>query len=464
MFRDDEITRRVFGNYISTYDFQRAVEDNSTIPLYYDARGAKLGIATNDLNERIADRIEEFEIDDIDTSQRLENELKREYHIITAESRLEQIACDFVNHYSTQWETGKAMLICIDKITCARMHHLLVNHWDRRIEEFEKELETCDEQEIADRQRQLNWMRKTRMAVVVSEEQGEVEKFRKWNIDIIPHRKLIKDGFDTDDGKRIDIESAFKNAEHPFRVAIICAMWLTGFNVPSLSTLYLDKPLQAHTLMQAIARTNRVYKDKNNGLIVDYCGILKNLRKALATFAGHTGDDTGDGKSPREIDPVRPNEKLLEELEEAIETVRAYLNAHNFHLKDINEKIGFERNKAIIDAKEAININDVTRKQFEIMCREVFKKFKACLNLRRVNDYRSARDAINIIYRSLQADVEKIDISTSPAHFTRSLMRPSYPIRPEMMAVGFMTSARLISNACEKNLLVARPSTPPYKV
>lgn len=410
LFKDDEITRRVFGDYVSTYDFQRAVEDNATVPLYYDARGEKLGIATNDLNDRIAEKIEEIEIDDIDTSERLEKELKRDYHIITAESRLEQIAKDFVTHYSTQWESGKAMMICIDKITCVRMHALLLDEWDKRIATLEKELQSCgDEQELADRHRQIDWMRECRMAVVISEEQGEVEKFRKWDLDVIPHRTLIKNGFETDDGKRIDMESAFKKEEHPFRVAVVCAMWLTGFDVPSLSTLYLDKPLKAHTLMQAIARANRVHEGKNNGLIVDYCGILKNLRKALATFAGHTGDDTGG--PPPETDPVKPDEELLADLEEAIEGVRAYLAAREFRLEDINEKTGFERNKAIIDAKEAVNENDETRKRFEIMCREVFKKFKACLNIKEVNKYRHAYDAINVIYKSLQGDVEKADIS-----------------------------------------------------
>jgi type I restriction enzyme, R subunit len=411
LFKDDEITRRVFGDYVSTYDFQRAVEDNATVPLYYDARGEKLGIATNDLNERIAEKLEEFETDDIDTALRLEQELKRDYHLITAESRLEQIAKDFVVHYSTQWETGKAMIVCIDKITCVRLHGLVLKYWDERIIELEKEREGCaDEQTLADMNKQIEWVRATRMAVVVSEEQGEVDKFRKWDMDILPHRKLIKEGFETDDGKRIDVESAFKKEDHPFRVAIVCAMWLTGFDVPSLSTLYLDKPLKAHTLMQAIARANRINEGKNNGLIVDYCGILKNLRKALATFAGHTGDDT-PGDPTEGDDPVRPEEELLEDLEEAIEGVKAYLDGHGFSLQDINEKTGFERNFAIVTAKEAINQNDETRKRFEIMCREVFKKFKACLTIRGVNKYRQAYDAINIIYKKLKEDVEKADIS-----------------------------------------------------
>lgn len=409
LFKDDEITRRVFGEYVSTYDFQRAVEDKATVPLYYDARGEKLGIATNDLNEKIAAKLEEIEIEDQDVAERLERELKRDYHIITAQSRLEQIAEDFVEHYSTGWENGKAMLVCIDKITCVRVHAIILEKWKDKIAEIEKQLaKLSDEQSIMDMERKLAWMRETIMAVVVSEEQGEVDKFRKWGLDITPHRKLIKEGFETPDGKRLDVESAFKKEEHPFRVAIVCAMWLTGFDVPTMSTLYLDKPLKAHTLMQAIARANRVSEGKNNGLIVDYCGILKNLRKALATYTG--GDET-IGDPPPERDPLRPEEELLADLEEAIEAVRAFLDAKNFRLEDVLEKTGFERNKAIIDAKEVVNQNDETRKRFEIICREVFKKFKACLTIKAINNYRTSYDAINIIYKSLQEDVDKADIS-----------------------------------------------------
>ena len=306
LFKDDEITRRVFGEYVSTYDFQRAVEDNATVPLYYDARGDKLGVAIGDLNERIAEKLEEFETDDIDVEQRLEQELKRDYHIITSGKRLDQVARDFVRHYSKAWETGKAMLVCIDKVTCVRMHGLIGKYWDERITELEVEIsKTNDEQEEIYLRRQVGWMRETRTVVVVSEEQGEVDKFRKWDLDIIPHRTLIKEGIELPVAmrqrpefrsmQRMPLDEAFKEAEHPFRVAIVCAMWLTGFDVPSLSTLYLDKPLKAHTLMQAIARANRVSEGKNNGLIVDYSGILKHLRQALATFAG---PGVPDGSEP----------------------------------------------------------------------------------------------------------------------------------------------------------------------
>ncbi|MDH5178728.1 MAG: type I restriction endonuclease subunit R [Gammaproteobacteria bacterium] len=422
LFSDDEITKKVFGDYVSTYDFKRAVDDGATVPLYYDARGDKLRFVDEageehpvadpkSINDKIAEAIEKMEIDDVDVTQRLEKELKREYHIITAKSRLEQIADDFVEHYSRGWESGKAMMVCIDKITCVRMYNLIQERWNTKILELDKQLRLSrDEQENLFRERQLKWIRDTKMAVVVSEEQGEVDKFKKWGLDITPHRVLIKNGFELDDNQRIDIETAFKKDDHPFRVAIVCAMWLTGFDVPTLGTMYLDKPLKAHTLMQAIARANRVAEGKNNGLVVDYCGILKNLRKALGTFAGKA--DEGHDNVDTEQDPAHPREELLAELAEAIDLVKTFLGERGFELARITKGEGFSRNAAIMEAKEAVNENDRSRKQFEVMARAVFKKFKACINIRPgINTYRDDRDAINIIYKSLQKDRDAADIS-----------------------------------------------------
>ncbi len=413
LFKDDELTRRVFGEYVSTYDFQRAVEDEATVPLYYDARGDKLKVTIGDLNERIAAKLEELEIDDIDVQQRLEQALAQDYHVITAKQRLDQIARDFVRHYSTAWETGKAMLVCIDKITCVRMHRLIEFYWDEYANELEAELERTQDEQT---EKQVAWMRETRMAVVVSEEQGEVEKFSKWDLDIIPHRRLIKEGMELPasmrdkpsfrNKQRMDLDDAFKESEHPFRIAIVCAMWLTGFDVPSLSTLYLDKPLKAHTLMQAIARANRVNEGKNNGLIVDYCGILKHLRHALATFAG--AEPGGEGHA---IDPTKPEEDLLADLAEAIALVRDFLAKGGAPFDDVIGRTGFGRTAAIVSCKEIVNENDETRQRFEVMCHEVFRKFKACINAPAVNDHRTDRDAIDIIYKSLQRDREQADIS-----------------------------------------------------
>ena len=406
LFKEDELTRRVFGEYVSTYDFQRAVEDEATVPLYYDARGDKLNVAVGDLNERMAAKLEEFEIDDIDVQQRLERALARDYHVITADQRLDQIARDFVRHYSTAWETGKAMLVCIDKITCVRMHRLIEFYWNEYANELEAELARTPDEQI---KKQVAWMRETRMAVVVSEEQGEIEKFGRWGLDIIPHRRLIKEGMElpsSRDKQRMELDDAFKEPAHPFRIAIVCAMWLTGFDVPCLSTLYLDKPLKAHTLMQAIARANRVNEGKNNGLIVDYCGILKHLRQALATFAGAA--PSGEGHA---VDPAKPEEDLLADLAEAIALVCDFLAKGGSPLDDVIGKTGFERNAAIVSCKEVANENDETRQRFEVMCRAVFRKFRACINAPGVNDHRTERDAIDIMYKSLQRDREQADIS-----------------------------------------------------
>ncbi len=417
LFKDDEITRRVFGEYVSTYDFQRAVEDEATVPLYYDARGERLGLAVGDLNARIAEKLEELEFYDIDVTARLERELKRDYHVITAEKRLDQVARDFVAHYANAWETGKAMLVCIDKLTCVRMHALIERYWAEHLAALEAALpQAPDEQAQVFQRRQVEWMRETRALVVVSEEQGEVDRFRRWGLDIRPHRRLIKEGIGLPETLRqrpefrnvqvLALDDAFKEPAHPFRIAIVCAMWLTGFDVPCLSTLYLDKPLKAHTLMQAIARANRVNEGKNNGLIVDYCGILKHLRKALATFAG-----TGAAGEGEEVDPARPDEELLADLAEAIALVRAFLDERSAALDEVIGATGFARNAAIVRCKEAANENDESRKRFELLCREVFKKFKACINVQGINARRAERDAIDVIYKSLERDRERADIS-----------------------------------------------------
>lgn len=410
---DDEITRRVFGDYVSTYDFQRAVDDGATVPLYYDARGEKLMVATSDLNQKIAEALEKFEDEldsDPDARRRLEAAMGREYHVITADERLDRIAQDFVKHYAQGWEGGKAMFVCIDKPTCVRMHGLVEKYWTEHIHALTVERNrTTDFEDIAQRSRQLKWMGEARFAVVVSEEQGEVERFRKLGLDITPHRKLIKEGWEVPGNpKPLSMEDAFKKPDHPFRVAFVCAMWMTGFDVPTLGTLYLDKPLKAHTLMQAIARANRVAEGKTNGLIVDYCGILKNLRRALATFAG----TKADGDTSREgQDPAQPEERLLELLDGALAEVSAWLDTRGVPLISILESTSFQRNRAILDTKESINENDETRKRFELMARAVETRFKSCVHLAGVNDRRARVDAVKILYKSLREDTEHADIS-----------------------------------------------------
>ena len=173
---------------------------------------------------------------------------------------------------------------------------------------------------------------------------------KKMGLDIKPHRQLLK-GLELADGSRLDMEEAFKSSEHPLESPLFCAMWLTSLMCLHFLPSIWTKPLKAHTLMQAIAGANRVAEGKNNGLIVDYCGILKNLRKALATFAG--AGDEGHGGGEGENEPAKPNEELLESLNESISFVAEFLRKHDFELNRIITETGFAKNAAIAQARKS---------------------------------------------------------------------------------------------------------------
>jgi type I restriction enzyme R subunit len=170
------------------------------------------------------------------------------------------------------------------------------------------------------------------------------------------------------------VDDAFKDPQHPFRIAIVCAMWLTGFDVECLSTLYIDKPMKAHNLMQAIARANRVYPGKDCGVIVDYNGVLKSLREALAQYA--LGDD-GDGGDRGDI--VEPIEELVKSLVQAIEAAESHLKKLGFDPKQLQGAKGFARIQALHDAVDAVYVSDEAKRRFEILARQVFIRFKALL-------------------------------------------------------------------------------------
>lgn len=259
LLSNDNITARTFGGYISVYDFKRAVEDGATVPLYYENRGDKIADLHNpEISDRILDAIEQADLD-VDQQEKLEREFAKEIHLLTAQQRLESIAKDFVGHYSDLWTSGKAMFVCLNKVTCVRMYDLAQKYWAEEIARLEKEIKHATQQEAQELSRKLEWMKETEMAVVISQEQNEIQTFQKWGLDIKTHRQKME--------KR-ELDKEFKDPANPLRVVFVCAMWLTGFDVKCLSCLYLDKPLKAHTLMQTIARANRVAEGKSNGLIV----------------------------------------------------------------------------------------------------------------------------------------------------------------------------------------------------
>ena len=319
LLSDDNITARTFGGYISIYDFKRAVEDGATVPLYYENRGEKiLNLHNPEITDRILDAIERADLD-ADQQDKLEAEFAKEIHLMTAKPRLQSIAQDFVRHYSDLWTSGKAMFVCLNKVTCVRMYDYVQKYWQDEIERLKNRIKNVSQQEAQELRRNLQWMEETEMAVVISQEQNEIQTFKKWGLDIQYHRnKMVKNELDKD----------FKDSANPLRVVFVCAMWLTGFDVKCLSCLYLDKPLKAHTLMQTIARANRVAEGKSNGLIVDYIGIVKALRKALADYTANV--DGVDG-----IDPTVDKVKLIERILDTLEKAKLFLAERGFALQDL---------------------------------------------------------------------------------------------------------------------------------
>ena len=359
LLSDDNITERTFGSYVSIYDFKRAVEDKATVPLYYENRGDKiLHIENPAINDRMLEAIEAAEADE-DERKRLEREFKKEIHLLTTENRLRSIAEDFVQHYSDLWTSGKAMFVCLNKVTCVRMYNYVQEYWQKETTKLENKMMCVDQQEAQELSHKLKWMRETKMAVVVSQEQNEQQTFDKWGLDIRPHRLKME---------REDLAKEFKDAENPFRVVFVCAMWLTGFDVKCLSCLYLDKPLKAHTLMQTIARANRVAEGKSNGLIVDYVGIIKALRKALADY---TANISGSG-----ADPTIDKDELIAKLYECISSIDELLAKHDLKLDMLSEAEGFDKLNLLRKAADELSSDKTVQKSFKAYAAQLKKIMK----------------------------------------------------------------------------------------
>ncbi len=385
LFKYDNITERTFGSYVSIYDFKRAVDDGATVPLYYENRSDLLGIDNPEINDELLDAIDQADLD-VNQQAKLERELAKDIHIITSEPRLDTIARDFVEHYSQLWTTGKAMFVCVNKVTCVRMYELAMKYWAEKIQELEDDLKTATQQEAQELARKIQWMKETEMAVIISQEQNEIQTFNNWGLDILPHREKME--------KR-EMDKEFKDSENPFRIVFVCAMWLTGFDVKSLATIYLDKPLKAHTLMQTIARANRVCDGKSNGLIVDYIGVVKALREALADYTAGTGGKPG-------TDPLPDKAELIARIENTIKSITVYLAEHSFDLHKLVAATDFEKLALVAQAANAVCVTDEIKKRFEIQARELFRMFKYIEKDEVSAETNQYKNAISAIYDQIQ--------------------------------------------------------------
>ncbi len=420
----EEKTKSVFGDYVSIYDFNQSIVDGATVPLYYENRVPVLKLTNPDLNTDIEQILEEAEIDEAQEAK-LEREFANAYHLITRDDRLETIAEDIVSHFMGRGYQGKAMVISIDKATVVKMFDKVQKYWKHFIEQLKSEVATRHGSEKVYLQERIRYMEETDMAVVVSPGQNEIDELRQKGVDITRHRTRMNTE---------DLDTKFKDPDDPFRIVFVCAMWITGFDVPSCSTIYLDKPQRNHTLMQTIARANRVYGDKNNGLIVDYIGIFRNLEKALAIYA--TGADLeGDQK------PIADKSELIEKLRAAIVEITEFCRGLGIDLDQTQTDDAFQNITQINDAMEHILINDETKKGYLQLATSVTKLYKAILPDPDAHEFTRTCQLIHIIAQKIRNLTPPADISGVMTEVEAVLDRSIAPegYRIEIPADGYDT-------------------------
>ncbi len=349
----EERTREVFGDYVSIYDFQQSVEDGATVRLFYENRTPELRLKNPNFNDDMYTVIEAADLDEAQ-EQRLERELGRQYHLITRDDRLDAIAKDVVQHFLGRGFQGKAMVVSIDKATALRMHDKVRTHWQAEQTRVEQALDKArlytsklELGAVAELENRLRVLTTTEMALIVSAAQNEIEQMRALGLDIAPHRKRMNDEA---------LDDRFKEPDDPLRLVFVCAMWLTGFDAPSCSTIYLDKPMRNHTLMQTVARANRVFPGKHSGLIVDYANVFASLERALAIYGKGTGGTT----------PVRDKSELVEQLRKAVEAALAFCRGRDVDVQAIVALPGgdMSRLQALADAVNSLIAPDSVRKDF----------------------------------------------------------------------------------------------------
>ncbi len=385
LMKGDEKTKVVFGDYISKYTFKQSIEDRATVPLYYEARIPEMQITNDKLEEQLKNIIDSADFTE-EQEERFEKEYINMYQVITREDRLDVIARDVVEHFMNRGFMGKAMYVAVDKATAVKMYDKVQIEWKKYIEKLEQQIKTANEDTKEIILKDITFMEETDMAVVVSPTQNEEEQLKKKGVDIRPHRKRMKNE---------DLATDFKNEKHPLRLVFVCAMWVTGFDCPTISTLYIDKILKEHTLMQTIARANRVSQDKYNGLIVDYIGIFKALQKALAIY-GEPGETTS------EDDPAETKEKLIQLLDNEASKMKKLLTSKGINEDAIFNTRALECIKATQKAADIILENEKTKNDFIKLTQNIRALFKAILPDLKAREYAKIVFVSTILYAKIK--------------------------------------------------------------
>ena len=373
-----QLTHEWFGDNVSEYNFKQSIEDGATVPLFYHKRVPEVLNQNKDIDDDLAEIVSDENLT-ADQEAKLEKEFAQEMSVLKADDRLEIIAKDIVYHFPRRGYLGKGMVVTIDKFTAVKMYDKVKRLFEQEKRTIQRQInESVDKDEKDELRQVLDWMRKTDMAVVVSEEAGEDEKFEKQGLDIKTHRKRLQ----TPDENGYDVEYKFKNPKDPLQLVFVCSMWLTGFDAPTVSTLYLDKPMKDHTLMQTIARANRVTdflifnKPKKNGLIVDYYNVFRNLKKAFASYGG--GSAVGGGVNGEDA-PVQQKDELFVLLSDAINECDEWCLSIGINLQHISEsKILFNKLGLFDDYADTIVANDDHKKQFAVYDNTIDALYDAC--------------------------------------------------------------------------------------
>ena len=359
------LTNQWFGDYVSEYNFAQSVEDGSTVPLFYSRRVPEVGLENDFLDDDVVDIIEKEKLNE-DETRLLENASSRILEVIKRDDRLDKVAQDIAYHFPRRGFLGKGMVVSVDKYTAVKMYDKVQHYWAIEKQNIMKERNTASTKEEHDRlTRILTYMNKVEMAVIISEENDEETKFAKQGLDITKHRAKMKEI--TPDGR--DIEDRFKDPNDSLQLVFVCAMWLTGFDVKNLSTLYLDKPMKGHTLMQAIARANRVYPGKPAGIIVDYVNVFKYMKKALTEYA--TGDDGAEF-------PAKDIDQLISYIDGTIDEADSFLLSLDIDLeKIIADSNTLDKLDALRSAYDIIIAKDDDKEKFKVILNTLTNLYEA---------------------------------------------------------------------------------------
>ena len=338
----DASTRAVFGECISIYDIRRSVEDGATVPIHYESRLAKLSLDKDEQPTIDADFEEATEGEEIERKEQLKTKWAQQEALVGSETRLKQVAEDIVDHFEQRLEVldGKAMVVCMSRRICVELYRELVNllpGWEHAGDD------------------------KGKIKVVMT---GSASDPQDWQQHI------------RNKSRRETLAKRFRDADDELQIVLVRDMWLTGFDAPSLHTMYLDKPMRGHGLMQAIARVNRVFKDKPGGLVVDYLGVADDLRKAIAAYT----DSEGEGR------PALDKDAAVDVLREKYEICCGIL--HGFDWSDWTA--GAQKQmQLLLSAQEHILAQDDGKNRFVTAVRDLSAAFALAVpheETRRIRD------------------------------------------------------------------------------